>query len=390
MADYKIPCVIMRGGTSKGVFIEKRFLPDDPKKRDAIILSIFGSPDKRQIDGLGGADPLTSKLAIISPSSSEDADVDYTFGQIGINAPTINYSINCGNISAAVGPFAIDEGMVKAAEPYTTVRIFNTNTKKLIIAEVPVKDNRAMTSGNYKIHGVPGTGAEIRLTFCDPAGAVTGYLLPTRRPLDNIVLEDGKKINISLVDAGTLYTFIPADEIGLTGAERPEDIEERKTVMEEVEEIRRMMAKLLVEMGIISPALGGALSTSLKIAIVGKPVEYVTESGQGLKKGDINLVSRIINPGKVHKAFAVTGAICVATAAFLEGTIVNKVVKKDAAFESKKIRIGHPYGSIDAEVDYEYINGGFLLKGTKIKMTARRIMDGFAYVPVDFLNRVNP
>ena len=161
----RIPCVIMRSGTSKGIYLLSNDLPEDPETRDKVILSIFGSPDSRQIDGLGGADPLTSKLAIISVSDREDADIDYTFGQVEIKKPYVDYSSNCGNISAGVGPFTIQQGLVRAVEPVTTVRIYNTNTKKVFVAEVPVKNGKPQVKGGYKVDGVPGTGARIGINM---------------------------------------------------------------------------------------------------------------------------------------------------------------------------------------------------------------------------------
>jgi 2-methylaconitate cis-trans-isomerase PrpF len=181
-------CVIMRGGTSKAVFLRENDLPKDKALRDKIILSVFGSPDVRQIDGLGGADVLTSKLAIIGPSSRSDADVDYLFAQVGIDKPVVDYKGNCGNISSAVGPFAIDEGLVRANEPMTTVRINQVNTNRLIVAEVPVIKGKAAVEGELAIDGVPGTGAPITLDFSDTAGSVTGKLLPTGNVKDKITV----------------------------------------------------------------------------------------------------------------------------------------------------------------------------------------------------------
>jgi 2-methylaconitate cis-trans-isomerase PrpF len=167
----------MRGGTSKGIFLMEEDLPRDPGLRDRIILAIFGSPDIRQIDGLGGADSLTSKLALIASPKTGGRDVDYTFGAVGIDKPFIDYSANCGNISSAVGPFVIEKGWVRPEEPYTTVRIFNTNTRKMIHAKVPIKKGRIISEGDYAMDGVPGTGAKIELSFLDPGGAATGRLI---------------------------------------------------------------------------------------------------------------------------------------------------------------------------------------------------------------------
>jgi 2-methylaconitate cis-trans-isomerase PrpF len=372
----------MRGGPSKGVFLEKRFLPEDEEKRTALILAIFGSPDARQIDGLGGADPLTSKVAIVAPSSREDADVDYTFGQVGIDTPSVGYTNNCGNLSAGVGVFAIDAGMLQAREPLSTVRIFNTNTNKLILAEIPVKNGKAHTLGDYQIDGAPGKGAEIRLTFCDPAGAVTGHLLPTGNAADFLLLENGKRIEYSMVDAGTLYAFIPASALGVIGTETPEQLEKHPSLLADIEDIRRKLAALLVEKGVVSKTLGDALSSSLKTAIVAASTDHVTFHGKKISHDDIDIVARIINPKKVHKAFAVTGAICISAAALMVGTVVNSLVKKDGKTVSRRIRIGHPQGMIASEVIAGEVNGQFHLTGVKVGRTARRIMDGFVYVPV--------
>src|SRR4030042_3770686 len=177
----RIRCALMRGGTSRGLYVMRNELPRDPVLRDRVILAMYGSPDIRQIDGIGGADALTSKLAIIGPPTREDADVDYTFGQVSMTAPFVDYAGNCGNISSGVGPFAIDEGLVDAVEPLTVVRIHQTNTESIIVAEVPVSEGKAAAGGGYRIDGVPGTGAKIGLDFSDTAGAVTGRALPTGR-----------------------------------------------------------------------------------------------------------------------------------------------------------------------------------------------------------------
>ena len=214
-----IKCAIIRGGTSKGIFIKKNELPDNPAERDRVILSIFGGVDPRQIDGLGGADVLTSKLAIIGPSTRSDADVDYTFGQVSFEQPFVDYGGNCGNISSAVGPFAIDEGLVPAVEPITKVRIHCTNSGKLLTAEVPVKDGKALVSGACKIDGVNGTGAQIRMDWSDMAGTVTGTLLPTGHPRDIITVGDNR-YEVSLVDMGNPLVFIAAEALGMKRASR--------------------------------------------------------------------------------------------------------------------------------------------------------------------------
>lgn len=217
----RIPCVIMRSGTSKGIYLLSNDLPEDPEPRDKVILSIFGSPDSRQIDGLGGADPLTSKLAIISVSDREDADIDYTFGQVEIKKPYVDYSSNCGNISAGVGPFAIQQGLVRAVEPVTTVRIYNTNTKKVFVAEVPVKNGKPQVKGGYKVDGVPGTGARIGINMAGTIGAKTGRLLPTGNAMDTLDIKGFGLLPVSMLDAGSPMVFVRAKDLGLKGTESP-------------------------------------------------------------------------------------------------------------------------------------------------------------------------
>lgn len=221
MSDMiRIPTVIMRGGTSKAIFLKKNDLPTDQKLRDKIILAIFGSPDVRQIDGLGGADPLTSKLAIIGPSTRPDADVEYTFAQVSFTDAYVDYSGNCGNISSAVAPFAIDESIVAATEPVTRVRIYNTNTGKMLYSDVQVKDGKARVTGDCKIDGVPGTGAEILMDFASTAGAATGKLLPTGNVTDFIETSHGK-LEVSMVDCANPCVFVRAKDIGMKGTESP-------------------------------------------------------------------------------------------------------------------------------------------------------------------------
>jgi 2-methylaconitate cis-trans-isomerase PrpF len=369
----KIPCALIRGGTSKGVFVLAKYLPKDKRTRDRVILSIFGSPDPRQINGLGGADPLTSKLAIVSPSKRVDADVDYTFAQVGIATATVDYSVNCGNISSGVGPFAIKEGLVAAREPTTAVRIFNTNTKKLIIAEVPVKGRGVVTGGEFRIDGVPGTGAAITLRFTDPSGAITGKLLPTGRVVDTVSLQDGKNYSLSIVDAGNLYVFIEAREIGLTGSEGAEELDKRSTLAPLFQEI------VSAARSIILPKASAGTGPSIKLAIVNEPLAYVTDQGdRHVKKADMDLTARIITLKRAHKAYAVTGAIATTAAAFLPGSVVNRVVRKNRK-NPDVIRIGHPAGIIEARAECSQQEDKFLLKSVSIYRTARYIMEGVVY-----------
>lgn len=212
-----VRCSILRGGTSKAVFFLANDLPPDRPAIEAILLNVFGSPDIRQIDGLGGSTSQTSKAAIIGPPSRPDADVDYTFAQVSVGEPTVDWGGNCGNISAAVGPFSINQGFVRAAEPVTTVRVHNTNTSKVILEHVPVRGGRAAASGDYVVPGVPGTSARILMEFGDPAGSVTGRLLPTGNVRDQVELADGRSFEVSVVDAANPVVFLTANRWGSAG-----------------------------------------------------------------------------------------------------------------------------------------------------------------------------
>ncbi|MHB0869781.1 MAG: PrpF domain-containing protein, partial [Chloroflexota bacterium] len=272
MDQERIRCVFMRGGTSRGAYLLQKDLPRDPRLRDRVILAIYGSPDPRQIDGLGGADSLTSKVAIIAPSSRSDADVDYTFGQVSIANPVVDYQGNCGNICSGVGPFAVDEGLVPVTEPITRVRIYNTNTKKVIVAEVPVKEGKALVEGDCAIDGVPGTGARIMLDFVDSGGAVTGRLLPTGRVRDTIQVED-RRYTVSLVDAANPGIFVRAGDLGLKGTELAGEIDANPWLLQELESIRSIGAEMI---GLVQDRRDGTrLSPAVpKVAFVSPPHEY--------------------------------------------------------------------------------------------------------------------
>jgi 2-methylaconitate cis-trans-isomerase PrpF len=372
----RIRAAILRGGTSKGVFLLDADLPRDPIARDRVILSIFGSPDPRQIDGLGGADPLTSKVAIIAKSGRTDADVDYTIGYVGIEKPYVDYEGNCGNILQAVGPFAVDEGLVPAIEPVTEVRIFNTNTRKRIVAEVTVCDGRAVTEGDQAIHGVPGSGARIVLNFLDAAGSKTGRLLPTGHVTDCIALESGRPVPVSLVDAAAPAVFVRAADVGLTACERPDEALRDPRIVAVMQEIRvkaALMMKLADDATRVSPAVP-------KVAIVGPPQDYQTMTGDRIAGDECDLVARTLALGVMHKAYAISGGICLSAAALIEGSIVNQVARLSAA-RGGIVRIGHPSGVSTFLVDVaRTTEGEFELKKAAVAGTARRIMDGYVYV----------
>lgn len=378
MGEYvKVPAVLMRGGTSKGAYLMMSDLPEDPVLRDQVILSIYGSPDARQISGIGGADPLTSKVALIAPSTREGVDVDYTFGYVGIKEAVVDYEGNCGNMSSAVGPFAIAKGLVQVEEPITRVRIYNTNTSKVIEASVPVKDGEVVSEGDYAIAGVPGTGAKISLNFLNSAGSKTGRLLPTGNVVDEITLKSGKKVRVSLVDAANPAVFIKAEDIGLTGKELPVEAETNPAILEIMEDIRTTAA---VMMG-LAKSKETASSAVPKVAFVAAPADYLTTNGEMVKAGETDLLARTKALAVMHKTYAVTGGICLATAACIAGTVVNEVVSSQAK-ESGEIRIGHPSGILEVFVSLKkLLNGEWDLLQAGVCRTAKPIMEGMVYVP---------
>lgn len=374
-----IRCVIYRGGTSKAVFLRKNDLPADPVLRDKVILAIFGSPDVRQIDGLGGADPLTSKVAIIGPPTRPDADVDYLFGQVSITKPFIDYKGNCGNISAAVGPFAIDEGLVEAKEPITKVRIHQVNTKRIIIAEVPTVGGKAAIEGDYEIDGVPGKGARIMLDFADSAGSVTGKLLPTGNVVDELNVESVGKIEVSIVDAANPTVFCKMSDIGLKGTETPQEIDSNLELRKRIEDIRGAAAELI---GLVKDRKKAAVESPYIpfIAFIDKPLTYTTYTGKVVKSEEIDLTSRLCFMQQTHKAYPVTGTVCTGVAARIPGTIVNRALSERGK-RNLEVRIGHPAGIISIEVDVKRGDSEFIIKRAAIGRTARRIMEGYVYVP---------
>lgn len=378
--QVRITAVYMRGGSSKAVFFMEKDLPSDPESRDRVILAAFGSPDPnaRQIDGMGGAVSTTSKVAIISPSKVPGTDVNYNFGQVSVTAPLIDYKGNCGNISSAVGPFAIDEGLVSAQEPMTTVRIWQENTRKVIIAEVPVKDKKHQVEGDYSIDGVPGSGAKLTLRFLEPGGSVTGKLLPTGNVRDTVETRQYGTFTVSIVDAANPVVFLKAGELGLEGTEIDE-IDSNPEILCKLQVIRSYAAVIIglaetpEEAAEYSPAIP-------KIAFVCEAKKYKAVTGRLITAADIDLVARIMSMGKLHRAFALTGAICTAGAAKIEGTVVNQVMD-EAGLSREEIRIGHPGGILPVKPLIEKREGDFYYVEAIAGRTARRLMEGFVLVP---------
>ncbi|WP_263772223.1 2-methylaconitate cis-trans isomerase PrpF family protein [Propionivibrio soli] len=376
MEFVKIPAVYMRGGTSKGVYLMEKDLPSDPAARDRVILDIYGSPDVRQINGMGGADPLTSKVALLSPSRRPGVDIDYTFGYVGIKEAVVDYEGNCGNISSGVGVYAIRQGLVKAVEPVTKVVIFNTNTSKIIEALIPVRDGEVTFEGDYTIAGVPGKGARIVMNFPNSAGSKTGRLLPTGNVQDTMALNDGRSIRVSLVDAANPSVFVRASDIGLTGKELPEDCERNPSILSIMEEIR-VAAGVMMGLAKNKDKVGPAVP---KVAFVAPAQDYVSSEGSLIGSDEVDLLARTKAMAQMHKTYAVTGGICIATAARIEGTVVNEIASARAK-ATGEVRVGHPSGVLEVFVGIERSeNGGWNLLQAGVCRTARPIMDGEVYV----------
>lgn len=367
--------IFMRGGTSKGVYFHAKDLPSDPKLRDKVILDVYGSPDITEIDGLGGADVLTSKTAIIERSARKDADVDYTFGQVMFTEALVDYRINCGNISAGVGPFAVDEGLVDAVEPITRVRIYNTNTQKILIAEVPVKNGKAVVEGDYSISGVPGTGAKITLDFSQTVGSQGMGLLPTGKVSEKLTVKEVGTFDVSIVDAANLAVFVPAEAVGLSGKERFEEILHNKKLGEIADNIRGTVG---VKLGLY-PDLKSFLSINPTMPFcifVHPPVDYVNyENGDPVLASSQDLRGLIRFAGAFHHAYSGTGAVCTAVAARIEGTTVHDAVPKERMNEPI-ISIGHPSGIIEVEIRVEKQGDDYKILRAAYGRTSRRIMEG--------------
>jgi 2-methylaconitate cis-trans-isomerase PrpF len=372
-----IRCVLMRGGTSNGLYFHEADLPGPGPRRDATLLRLMGSPDILQIDGLGGSRPITSKVAIIAPSARDDADVDYTFAQVEIDRAGVSYAGNCGNISSGVGPFAIDEGLVEALEPVTRVRIFNTNTQALIIAEVPVRDGRARVTGDLAVAGVPGTGAEIVMNWVATIGAKTGHLLPTGRAIDEITLETGATVHATLCDAGNPCVWVPAKELGRTGSELAEEINNDAGLIAVVREIR---GKAAVRMGLASDwsRVDEQYPGGPMVGLVAPPEGYRTLSGGTVEEKQMDLRVRLLFMDRLHESIAGSGSICLAAAAQIPGSVVEAMT---AGRRPGELLIGNPSGVVPVKVEARRDPDGVTFDVLGFSRTARRMMDGTAYYP---------
>ncbi len=376
----KIRAVLMRGGTSRGVFFLPADLPQDPELRDRVILKVFGGGDPygRQVDGLGGAVSTTSKVVIVGPPSVPDADVEFTFGQVSVTEPLVDYGGTCGNLTAAVGPFAIEEGLVRGTDPVSTVRIWQTNTRKRIHAHVPTRDNLPEVEGEYAIDGVPGTGARIVLDFLEPGGSVTGRLLPTGQASEVLEVPGVGRVTVSLVDAVNPVVFVRPQEVGLRGTEGPEEVDGDPGLLERLERVR---AHAAVRMGIApTPEQATRRSPGIpKLAFVSAPASYRSTRGTVVDAGQVDLVARILSMGKLHRAYALSGAACTAVAAQVEGTVVHEVLRDGLA--EGRLRLGHPAGILEVAATVTRREGSWHVEKVTTYRTARRLMEGYALVP---------
>ena len=381
-----IPLVIARAGTSRGLFLHARDLPPPSAARDRLLARLMGSPDVLQIDGLGGARPITSKVAIVAPSVRDDADVDYTFAQVDISTKAVGYDGNCGNISAGVGPFAIDEGLLPAQEGITRVRIYNTNTGKVLVASVPVQDGKAVVEGDYEVPGVPGTGAEIGMNWAATVGAKTGRLLPTGNAMDMITLADDREVAVSLVDAANPCVWVRGADFGLRGTESAREINTDSKLLGAVRDVRAASAVLF---GFAEDrATADARSPGLPmLGLVSPPTDYQTINGANVRAQDMDLRVHLIFLGSLHESIAGTGSICLAAASRVLGSTVFGLTRQTG---QDVVRIGHPSGVTPAQVKAHIMTEAPYVhfKELGFSRTARRLMEGRAFYPRDLADCV--
>jgi probable AcnD-accessory protein PrpF len=386
MAALRIPAVYMRGGTSKGVFFLAGDLPADPALRERILLRTIGSPDPygKHTDGMGGGTSSTSKVVIVSRSSRPDCDVDYRFGQVAIDAPVIDWSGNCGNLTAAVGPFAISAALLAApADGTATVRIWQANIGRRIVAHVPMRGGEVLESGTFRLDGVAFPAAEVRLEFIDPAGedgqGGAGATFPTGREIDRLDIPRLGTIEATLIDAGNPTIFINAASLGLRGTELQRDVNGRNELLELAEAVRSHGA---VAMGLAAnPEEATARRPHTpKVAFIAPPAGYTASDGRHIDRASIDLLARIFSMGQLHHAMTGTGAVAIAAAAAIPGTIVHRIAPLSA---QGSVRFGHPSGTLRVGAEAAYQEGQWLVRKVIVSRSARRLMEGWVRVPID-------
>jgi 2-methylaconitate isomerase len=387
--QIKVPATYMRGGTSKGVFFRLQDLPEAAQQpgsaRDALLLRVIGSPDPygKQIDGMGGATSSTSKTVIISKSTQPGHDVDYLFGQVSIDQAFVDWSGNCGNLSAAVGPFAISNGLIDPSrlpkDGIATIRIWQANIQKTIIAHVPMTNGAVQETGDFELDGVTFPAAEVQLEFMDPAAeeeGAGGAMFPTGQLVDDLEVPGVGTLKATMINAGIPTIFVNADAIGYTGTELQEAINSDPKALAMFETIRAHGA---LRMGLIKDMSEAAKRQHTpKVAFVAAPKEYVSSSGKVVKAGDVDLLVRALSMGKLHHAMMGTAAVAIGTAAAIPGTLVNVAA---GGGERTAVRFGHPSGTLRVGAEAVQENGEWQVKKAIMSRSARVLMEGWVRVP---------
>ena len=390
-AQIKIAATYMRGGTSKGVFFRLQDLPEAAQvpgaARDALLLRVIGSPDPygKQIDGMGGATSSTSKTVILSKSSRPEHDVDYLFGQVSIDSAFVDWSGNCGNLSAAVGPFAISNGLIDAdrvpRDGMATVRIWQANIGKTIIAHVPMTNGAVQETGDFELDGVTFPAAEVQLEFMDPAAeeeGAGGAMFPTGNLVDDLEVPGIGTLKATMINAGIPTIFVNADAIGYTGTELQDAINGDPEALARFEKIRAHGA---VRMGLIKEVGEAAKRQHTpKVAFVARPAAYVSSSGKAVAASDVDLLVRAMSMGKLHHAMMGTAAVAIGTAAAIPGTVVNAAA---GSSEREAVRFGHPSGTLRVGAQAAQVDGAWEVKKAIMSRSARVLMEGWVRVPGD-------
>ena len=386
MGQTFIPAVFYRGGTSKGVFFHTRDLPAEREACDPILLAAIGSPDPygRQLNGMGGGISSLSKAVIIGPSTRDDADVDYTFIQLAVDEPVADWTNNCGNLSSAVGHFAVDEGLVRARDGETLVRIHQTNTKKIIHSRFVVADGKAETDGDFVIAGVAGTGSRIRLDFLSPDGAVTGRLLPTGNSVDTVDLGADGRYEISIVDATSPIVYVDAAALGLSGSESPDQIEAQPKVMDILEKLRRRAGVMI---GLAAQPEHVSLQTP-RMAMVARPAAFKSLDGQQYKAEDFDIATRMMSMQRAHRAVPGTGGLNLGVATQVPGTIPNRLSRPANA--AGEVRVANPSGLVSVGAVVRQAGNEWTADSAVLFRTARRLMQGEIAVPTSAMAASRP
>ncbi len=373
MKQVKIPAAFIRGGTSNAIVFHEKDLPADRAQWDAIFLAAIGSPDPngRQLNGMGGGISSLSKICVVGPSTHPDADIDYTFAQVAVRDAAVDFAGNCGNMSSAMGPFAVDEGIVSVSGDEALIRVHNTNTNKIIHARFSIDDGYAAVDGVLELPGVAGTGSPVRMEFIEPGGAGTGKLLPTGNAVDTLDVEGYGSIDASLVDAANPGVFVSASDLMLEGREMPADLDARADLMAHLQAIRKAGA---AAMGLkFSPALP-------MIGFVAPPMEATILSGESVAASDADLLGRMVSMGNIHRALPLTGTLCMTVAARIEGTVVHRVARPTSDPKSE-LRIVQPSGVIVCAASVTATDEGWHAEKAAVIRTQRRLFDGYVYIP---------